>query len=204
MDSMSDTAQAPAPELPAQPARRGGNRSVASLVISLAVVLAVLGLIILIVPRPSEISQPPVDVVGTAAGAASAATFHIDVPTGLPDGWQATSVRWYSTTDGIMTWHVGYETPDVQYAALEQASDVTHDWVVTSTEGGVLTGTQQVAGATWEQLLHKNRLQRTLMLTTGNVTTLVTGTASWAELGTLAASLEPYGQPGTTPTNSTQ
>jgi hypothetical protein len=186
---VSDTAQV------TTPARRGANRTVGNMLRSLLVVGAFVVLLVFIVPRPSAVSQPPVDVTGTAQGAATDAGFPIDVPVGLPSEWRATAAHLLDTTDGIATWHVGYETADAQYAALEQAAHVTFDWTSVSTGGGTQVGTQVVDGVTWTRLMHDNRLQRTLSLTQGDVTTLVTGTASWEELGTLAASLRPVPKP---------
>ncbi len=179
---------------PARPARRGrGSRSIADMIRSLVVVGGVVVVLVLIVPRPSAVTQPPVDVAGTAQGVRSQAHFAIDVPQGLPSGWRATSVRLLSGVDGVQTWHVGYQTSDAQYAAVEQAKDATTHWVTSNTQDGTGVGTQQVNGVTWAQLLHKNRLQRTLVRVDGGVTTLVTGTASWTDLGQLAASLKPLG-----------
>jgi hypothetical protein len=164
---------------------------------SLLVVGAFVVLLVVIVPRPSAVNQPPIDVTGTAQGAATEAGFPIDQPVGLPDEWKATAAYLLNATDGISTWHVGYETADAQYAALEQAANVTFDWTSVSTGGGTPAGTQDVDGVTWTRLMHDNRLQRTLLLKQGDVTTLVTGTASWDDLGTLAASLRAVPKPPT-------
>src|SRR5262249_34866687 len=144
-----------------------------------------------IVPRPSAVNQPPVDVDGTAQGARPSAHFTFSVPRDLPSGWQPTSARLLDGTDDVQTWHVGYQTPDAQYAALEQPKDGTVTWVRANTQNGVVVGTQSVQGQEWTRLLHENRLQRTLEFVNGDITTLVTGTASWEDLGVLAASLQP-------------
>ncbi len=81
----------------------------------------------LIVPRPSAVSQPPIDVVGVAQGARTQAHFTISVPQGLPAEWRATSARILQGTDNVQTWHVGYETADAQYAAVEQAKGATRE-----------------------------------------------------------------------------
>jgi Protein of unknown function (DUF4245) len=186
---VSDTVQV------STPARRGGNRTVGNMLRSLLVVGAFVVLLVFIVPRPSAVSQPPVDVTGTAQGAATEAGFPIEQPVGLPAEWKATAAYLINATDGISTWHVGYETADAQYAAVEQAANVTFDWTSVSSGGGTQVGTQVIAGVTWTRLMHDNRLQRSLSLTQGDVTTLVTGTASWDDLATLAASLRPVPKP---------
>jgi Protein of unknown function (DUF4245) len=158
---------------------------------SLAVVAGVVVILVLTVPRPSAVNQPPVDVPGTAQGAKAQAHFTLDLPTGLSDEWRATSVRLLTSVNGIQTWHVGYNTPAAQYAAMEQAKDVTTYWVTSNSGNGVVVGSQQVNGVTWVRLEHDNRLQRSLLLNQGDLTILVTGTANWPELGELAASLRP-------------
>ncbi len=183
----SETATLPQP----RPTRGGGSRTVGDMIRSLLVVGAIVVVIVLIVPRPSSVNQPPVDVVGIAQGAQPDAHFTLSVPQGLPVDWKPTAASLLTSVDGIQTWHVGYETSSAQYAAMEQAKDVTTNWVRTNSGGGTAVGQQVVAGTTWTQLLHQNRLQRTLLLNDGALTYLVTGTASWAELAQLAESLRP-------------
>ena len=171
--------------------RGRASRSVADMVRSLVVVGAVVIVLVLIVPRPSAVNQPPVDVTGTAQGAQPSAGFALSVPQGLPAEWRATSAHLLDGTDHVQTWHVGYQTADAQYAAVEQAKGATAVWLRANTQDGDPVGTTTVDGATWSQFLHENRLQRTLLYVHGDLTTLVTGTASWADLVTLAASLKP-------------
>jgi hypothetical protein len=173
--------------------RSGGNRTIANMVRSLLVVGGCVLVLILIVPRPSAVNQPPVDVAGTAQGAQPDAHFTLLVPQGLPSEWRPTSASLLTSVDDIQTWHVGYETPSADYAALEQAKNVTSHWVDSNSGGGQATGQQTVNGVVWTQLVHENRLQRSLLLTQGEMTILVTGTASWAELGQLAGSVNPPG-----------
>lgn len=179
---MSETAVRP---------RSRTSRTVADMVRSLVVVGGIVLVLVLIVPRPSAVNQPPVDVVGIAQGAQTSAAFRLSVPQHLPDEWRATSARLLDGTDHVQTWHAGYQTADAQYAALEQAKNATATWLRANTQDGDPVGTMTVAGQQWTQYLHENRLQRTLSFVHGDVTTLVTGTASWADLATLATSLQP-------------
>jgi hypothetical protein len=188
---VSDTST-PVAETEAPRRGRGRNsRSVADMIRSLVVVGGVVVVLILIVPRPSGVSQPPIDVSAVAQGARATAGFPISVPRSLPTEWRATSARLLDGTDNVRTWHIGYQTSDAQYAAVEQAKGATAVWLRSNTQDGKAVGTQQVGDVAWTQVLHENRLQRTLQLVDGNVTTLVTGTASWEDLGVLAASLQP-------------
>jgi len=171
--------------------RPRAGRTVADMIRSLVVVGGIVLILVLIVPRPSAVNQPPVDVAGIAQGAQPGAGFPLSVPQGLPDEWRATSARLLDGTDHVSTWHAGYQTADAQYAAVEQAKSATPTWLRANTQVGDPVGVMTVAGQQWTQYLHENRLQRTLLFVHGDVTTLVTGTASWADLATLAASLKP-------------
>ena len=187
--SESETVTERVPLPPSSRPSRGGNRTIANILRSLVVVGGCVLVLVLIVPRPSAVNQPPIDVAGTAQGAQADAHFTLMVPQGLPSGWRATSASLLTSVDNIQTWHVGYETSSAQYAALEQAENVTAHWVDSNSGGGRVVGQQSVNGVPWTQLLHENRLQRSLLLTQGDLTILVTGTASWTELGQLAGSI---------------
>jgi Protein of unknown function (DUF4245) len=178
---------------PSTRSRARGSRTIGDMIRSLIVVGGCVLVLVLIVPRPSAVNQPPVDVTGIAQGASGDAHFTLEVPQGLPSEWRPTSAALLTSLDSIQTWHVGYETSSAKYAALEQAKDVTTNWVNGNSGGGRAVGQQLVDGVTWTQLIHQNRLQRTLLLTQGDLTTVVTGTASWTELGQLAASITPGG-----------
>jgi hypothetical protein len=163
------------------------------MLLSLAVVLAITFALILLVPRASQITQPPVDVRLGARAAASQVDFTPSVPVGLPDGWRATSVRTTRSTAGVMTWHAGYQTTDQQYAALEQGKNAPQEWVTQQTNRAPTVGTQQIAGQTWQRYAGGRANQNSLVHTNADVTTIVTGTASFADLTLLAESLRPPG-----------
>jgi hypothetical protein len=154
---------------------------VRSLVLVLAAVLAV----VLLVPRPDEPVRQPVDVGAAAQAAAAADAPWVDPE--VPAGWSPTSARFEpSGPDGVATWHVGYLTPSQRYAAVEMAAGATPRWLREQTSNGRVTGTQQVAGATWQQLLSDDGSRRSLVLELDGVTTVVTGSASLDELAALA------------------
>ena len=83
-----------------------------------------------------------------------------------------------STAD-VITWHAGYQTPDRQYAAVEQGQDAPEEWVAPQTNHGRDAGTQQVAGQSWQRYAEGRAVQNSLVHTRDGVTTIVTGTASF-------------------------
>lgn len=163
------------------------------MVLSLLVVLGIVVGLMLLVPRTNSITQPPVDVAAGARAAATQVEFVPSVPQGLPAGWRATSVRTTRSTASVMTWHAGYMTSDDQYAALEQGQRVPAEWIRSQTNRGREEGTIEVAGEPWRKFVRLDKVQHSLVHERGDVTTIVTGTASFEDLALLAASLQPQG-----------
>ena len=190
----ADVATAPAGAAPAEagavpaPARRRGRGTVRDMVLSMAVILALVALVLLLLPRPNAVEQPPVDVRSAAVGAAATLPFDPVVPAGLPQGWKPTSAYSKRSTDDVLAWHVGYLTPAGEYAAVEVAAGATDAWVRAQTSAPQPTAAQRrtVAGVEWRELYREDRDRSTLLREDGGVTTLVTGGAGFEELSALA------------------
>ena len=103
--------------------------SAKNLVLSLAAVVGMVLVLIMIVPRVSSVSGPPVDVHAAAVDVKARTGWPIVEAVGLPKGWSTTSARFVRTTDGFSTWHAGYQTPSGTYVAVEQTMDPTPLWV---------------------------------------------------------------------------
>ncbi|HEX8495722.1 MAG TPA: DUF4245 domain-containing protein [Actinomycetales bacterium] len=172
------------------PPRPRGRGSAASMVLSLIVVLGIVLALLALVPRTNGVTQPPVDVARGAQAAAARVEFTPAVPVGLPSSWVATSVRTTTATAGVLTWHAGFLV-DGEYAAFEQGKDAPADWVRAQTNRGRPDGTQDVNGVAWDRILRVDKVQNSLVHTNGDVTTVVTGTASYEQLAVLAAALRP-------------
>ncbi|GAB3448804.1 hypothetical protein GCM10027517_34290 [Phycicoccus ginsengisoli] len=170
------------------------NGSVANMIRSLVVVGAIVAVLIAVVPRVNQVSQPPVDVGSVATQVATDTKWPIEAPQGLPNGWKATSVRYVRSTDGLMTWHAGYQSPTGNYVALEQTKDATAGWLSAQTNRAPRTGEVQVAGLTWGTYVRTGKVQNSLVHqaeSPGQLTTIVTGTGTFEELSTFAESLRP-------------
>lgn len=169
-----------------------------AMITALLVVLGIVVALLLIVPRTSGVTQPPVDVAAGARAASLQVAFTPSVPMDLPTGWRATSVRTTPASGGVLTWHAGYLTPDEQYAALEQGKDAPRAWLKEQTRGGRVDGTMTVNGLVWDRYVTADGSTRSLVRTGGGnpaqpVTTVVTGTGTFADLAVLAGSLLPAG-----------
>ncbi|GAB3264360.1 hypothetical protein GCM10027586_20280 [Kineococcus gypseus] len=193
---MSPTGPTPVPGAPAPTGedprgvprtRRGGN--VQSMVVSMAVILGIVALVVWVVPRPSSVQQPPADVPNAAAGAAQRLSFLPPVPR-VPQGWTATSAQLNRSTDGVLTWHVGYRTAQGEYLALEAARDVTPAWVRAQTAGGGEDGTADVDGRSWERRLQEDRDRHSLVRTQDGVTVVATGEAGYPVITELVRATE--------------
>ncbi len=166
-------ASGPAPEEAGERRRSALQKSVADMLRSLLVILAIVAVIVLLVPRPSSVPQQDVDVAAAAAGAEPVLGFRPAVPQ-VPQGWTPTSAEPRRGGDGIMTWHVGYLTPTGRYAGVEQAERSTFGWQNALTSGGEPVGTVTVAGRSWEHLYREDRDVTSLILRLPGRVTLVT------------------------------
>ena len=161
---------------------------------SLLVVGGLVALLIALVPRVNTISQPPVDVAAASVEVARESGWAISRPVGLPDGWKATSVRNVRSTDGLMTWHAGYQSPTGNYVALEQTKGATRGWIEAQTNRARQTGELDSAGRTWLTYERTPKIQRSLLskqASADGLTTLITGTGTFEELAAFAEALKP-------------
>lgn len=176
----------------AQGTKSRANQTVRDLVISMSVVGLFVAFLFLIVLRPTPDPVKVVDVAGPAQVAQSAEVFEVLVPVGLPEGWRATSARFTPGAEpGTGTWFNGYLNPADQFVAVTQQDFDIEDFVVEQTDAGQPDGTVTVDGRTWQRYSSNETGERSLVDTTAQVTTVVTGTVSYEELATFAATLQP-------------
>jgi hypothetical protein len=169
--------------------RARGRKTVGDMVRSLAVVLVVVGAIVAlnIAEQPDPVVRD-VDYPAAIALARQQATYDVLGPDPVPAGWRVSSARTERDGDGV-AWHVGLVTPREEYAAVEQSDGDQRTFVDSFVPGSRAVGTERVAGRTWTRRAGGTTDDRALVLESGAVTTLVTGSASWAELAELAGSL---------------
>ncbi len=157
---------------------------------SLLVILAVIGVLLLIVPRPNKLSTESVDVVQAAASAHGQLGFEPAVPKALPDGWTAVAASVQQATGRIPTWHLSYLTPSGRYAGIQQAAHPTQAWENHQvTDGSSRQGEHQAAGRTWLVRSRTDRGITSWVLREPEQTIVLTGTAGEQELDQLASAL---------------
>ena len=180
------------PEAP--PKSRYSMGSSANMVRSLVVILGLVAILIAIVPRISSVDQPAVDaasVVGYAVTASKGVAF--EAPVGLPAGWKATNARYEPSTDGILTWQGGWTTPSADgYVSIRQAAKVSGKWITAATDGGVVQGSVQAGGRTWEKRYSAQHNQTSLVdEQPGGLTTIIIATAPMGDIMTFTNLLKP-------------
>lgn len=182
------------PGAPAPQPSRYAMGSAANMVRSLLVVGGLVAVLFFMVPRVNSVSGPPVDIHSTALTVVQDTGLPIVEAVGLPKGWSATSARYVRGTDGLMTWHAGYQAPSGAYVAVEQTKDATNAWVQAQTNRAARTGTRDAGGRTWTTFVRDTKVQNSMLdrpSEPGSLATLLTGTASFEEMDLVAAHLKP-------------
>ncbi|MEO6144594.1 MAG: DUF4245 domain-containing protein [Dermatophilaceae bacterium] len=192
MTTTSASNAGPAPAMP-PPAARRGMGTLRSMVISMVLILVAVLAWVAMVPRVNQISQPAVDVSSVARQVRQETSWAISQPQ-LPAGWKATNARFAQAGDGLRTWHAGYLSPDGNYVSIDQTTAATETWVSAQTSNGQAEGTMSAAGRSWQKLSSRDTVQRSLVLRgsdAGDLTTVLSGTAPYAQLAQFAGALQP-------------
>jgi len=175
----------------------------------------VLGAAVLVVAIPAPHAAQPVAISYRTDQAALArlAPYPAVAPAGLPASW--TPVSSELTTGGpvrgtvsgtggagTVTWALGYSTPDGALASLEETNASAAPFVRRMTNNGTVLLPGQPApagpgGRAWTFSATPARGQRSMYaVSPAGFTVVVTGSATWADLRLLAASLRPVAAGG--------
>jgi hypothetical protein len=188
----------PAPtEAPAPPAVDRMQRFTAANMIRSLLPLVLGCLLIVGVTSLRQNPEDPVrevDPTSAERAVAQLASYPVLVPRGLSDDWRPTSVRTdagQASAGDPVTLQIGWLTPDEEFAQYVVSDEQDADALTDVLDDATDDGTQQVGGDTWQRLTTE-RGETALTRTEGTATLVVTGSASDAELETLAGSLQPY------------
>lgn len=176
--------------------------SARNMVLSMFAVLAFVLVWVAMVPRPSSINQPAVDVMSQARSAKLQSGQPLTVAQNLPNGWSASNARYQPSVGGINTWHVQYTTPEGLYAAVDEGADVTPGWVKSHVLFGRKVGTRVIAGATWTTYRLTSSSLNAMLLSPSSkhgLTIVAAGTASYAVLQVLVEHQRAVEVPVSTP-----
>jgi hypothetical protein len=158
---------------------------------------------------PSEEHRPhprTIDYTWSAKEFARKAPYETFAPSGLPASWAATSSRVTGPQgkERIVSWHLVLVTPEQRTAAVEQSNEnpdgakgfVARMTNVPKSLPANAEGLQTIEGAAWEQYHQRDKRQYSLVRRLPDSTIVLTGTAGYAELAVLAASLTPQPKAG--------
>ena len=172
------------------PPRRRGFGSAGDMVRSMGVIVVIVLVIFIVQIRNDPSPVRRVSISGALKVARSQAPYAVAGPVGLPRTWRATSVRFGG--DGAPTsWHIGYVTPDGDYAALEQGPGNDGSVLDRVSDRGSSAGSVDINGVTWKRVQGGSPEPRALVRTGTGPATVVAGRATWTELGELAAAGRP-------------
>lgn len=129
---------------------RRARQTVNNLIYSLLACGALVLIMVLITPRPTENLVKPVDYQSVASQVADSSGFPVVAPALLGHGWYSNSARWNSkTADGVDNWYVGFVGPNNQYLGITQGYATNPTWVVLQLKGNLPTGATTIGGLRW-------------------------------------------------------
>ena len=160
---------------------------------SLGLMAVVIGALLLLGPArtlvfPGSATMKPVDYRDQVAAFAKVAGGVLQ-PVGLPSGWRANAAR-FDSRGHTARLHVGFATPGSKFAGLDETNGAAARLIadVLGERGATVTGTTAIGGQVWDER-RSDRGEEALTLTTADLTVVVTGSASDAQLRALAGSL---------------
>lgn len=192
----SPSAAPPASPAAARAARLSYGNMIRSL-LPLVVIVLLIGAWTAFRQGPDKKPVKPIDPTSTEQLAAARAGYQVVVPTDLPEGYRPTSARTDAgkAADGDpVTLEIGYVTPSDEFAGFVVSDDRSADPVKAVLDGADEQGTVDVGGEQWTRST-TGRGETALSRATDGVVVVVTGSASDAELETVADSVAPYSAP---------
>jgi hypothetical protein len=168
-----------------------GKQTVRDMVLSMAVIgVVVAGIYFAFVPH-GESGDPvrPIDYRVELDTARRAAPYGLAAPEGLPTAWRATSVTYEGANPDAAAWHLGFLDPENEYVAVEQSNGSSAEFIARVTQQAEKAGGgQQVGDVRWDR--YEGQKYDALVREERGVTTVVTGTAPYAQLAKMAAALK--------------
>ena len=166
------------------------------MVLTMALIVVPILLVIWLMPSnaPKDVVTPVsnADYQAMLTAARSELPFTAMSPTGLPASWELTSDDYEPAGDAAADWHLGYQTDAGKYAEFEQTTESIAQFLDDQHSDATQHGTVTAAGQQWRHYAGTTPggLKTLLFRQDGKSLEVVAGSASLAELETLAASLQ--------------
>ncbi|OLZ70789.1 hypothetical protein AV521_12260 [Streptomyces sp. IMTB 2501] len=167
----------------------GKQKTARDMVLSLALIgMAAVVVYFLAIPHDDHAPDlKRVDYRVELLTARRSASYPVAAPEGLPSTWKATSVRFQGESGD--RWHLGFQTPDSQYVQIEQSTQKRSPFIDDASQGSSATKqTETIDGRTWTRYTG-GRYDALVLEGAKGSTTVVAGTASFADLTKMAAAL---------------
>nr|WP_232531417.1 DUF4245 domain-containing protein [Microlunatus antarcticus] len=172
------------------------------LIRSLLVIIVPLLLITAFFTR--DVGDHPVKEVDwrpAVALARSQSPYPVLAPVNLPPGWRSTQAIWVKAGDTYLNgepsarnlWKLGFLTSDDVFIGLSQGDLQPQTFIADETRKGVADGQSVVGDDTWERRVSPDGRTRSLVETTPEVTTIVSGDLPYEALDTYAGILSSSG-----------
>ncbi|MFE9447044.1 DUF4245 domain-containing protein [Streptomyces sp. NPDC006739] len=167
----------------------GRQKTVRDMILSLGLIGIAAAVIYFFVPHDDHAPDVKrVDYRIELLTARRAASYPVAAPEGLPDTWKATSVRFQGEASN--RWHLGFLDPDGKYVQIEQSAQKRADFIDQASQGASATKTtERIGGRTWTRYTG-GRYDALVLENTPGSTTVVAGTAPFAELTKMAQALK--------------
>ncbi|ARP72085.1 DUF4245 domain-containing protein [Streptomyces pluripotens] len=169
---------------------KGKQKTARDMILSLALISIAAGVVYLFA-IPHDDHAPDlkrVDYQVELLTARRAAGYPVAAPEGLPSTWKATSVRFQGENSD--RWHLGFQTPDGQYVQIEQSTQRRADFIDQASQGASATKqTEKIGDRAWTRYTG-GRYDALVLQDTPGSTTVVAGTAPFAELAKMAEALK--------------
>ncbi len=148
---------------------------------------------------PDEPTIKTLDWVPVLATARDQAPYRVLAPRAVPQDWRATRVTWVPQGRPYLNgepsprnlWELGFLDSTDTYIELDQGDLDGADLAADKSRKGVVDGSSQVQGQSWERRISEDERTRSLVRTADGVTTIVAGDVGYPDLesfaGTLAA-----------------
>jgi len=173
------------------------KKTMRDMVLSLGVIVVPTAIITFFI---SHQPATPTQTIGSASfqtmlsAARSAEAFPVLAPVGLPGTWRATSENYTMPGTTAADWHIGYLVPANTYAEVEQTTEPVGEFLSDAQSDAADIANVQIDGATWQEYTGTTPAAlKTVLVRTATgpeMTELVAGSASLADLELLAGSLQ--------------
>ena len=190
----AETPQETADRKSAASAKRRTNQTAINLAIAtVASLLVAIGIVLTVGLVDSGSRIEPVDYVATAESAQKVVDVPLVVPV-LPETWTANRAELVTGSDDVVSWQVGFITPERDYIALVQGIDTNASWIDDQVRGAQSGPTVTIDGVRWTSYDRRDaddpgNVAYALVTESGGSTIVIAGTADDAEFEVLAEAI---------------